>query len=184
MVFPVKYLEAAGLSQVRSCVQREYLQVNAGTLAHFQEMVELLGHDVGVSALAVQHGLIDDDPQPSRITVTFEDLLSTCTKLNALLHLLVRELRVRSDDGFGVRRGLQQAGHDVGVEDDHIGRTRLEPQEQVEPRWDSGLQVFPPVASLASSFNEPHEVGQPLGNAIEAEHYFQDGLVRQSLRGL
>ena len=105
-------------------------------------MLELAAHQGRAADRPAQRHLVDHGPQPQ--AARGEPPLPLLAQVHQPVRLL-RGVRAKLDDGGRVVLGLQQAGHELGVEAaDGLGRL-LQPDVGLEPGRQHVLIAVPPA---------------------------------------
>ena len=132
-------------------------------------MAELPAHHLGAADDAMDHRLVDHGPEP-RPVIAGQDLLPGQADFNQALDLIRIQLyRPVPEDLAGVVRGLEQAGHDHGLEVADRGGSGFQPDvDLVRVRQHIAERVPPPrLASI------PRQLDQPVpfrpGHPVELE---------------
>ena len=151
-------------------VERHDLQRHVRVVGHLQQVLDLLAHDRGVAHRAAQHGLVQRGPQPRRAGPR-QQPLAAHPQLDPPVQLVPADRRVAQlDDLAGVRRRLEQPGHELHlvVTDDRRGL--LEADVRLEPVRQQVTEVVPParVAGLAGQVEQALPVGG-IGHAVQGE---------------
>lgn len=101
---------------VCACTVRHDPDRGPTLLRGFDQVSELRAHHANAADDAMDHCLVDYGPQPGPV-IAGQDFLSGLADFKQALHFIgVQLYRPVPEDLAGVVRGLEQAGHDHGLE--------------------------------------------------------------------